>query len=605
MYQIFRFMKKTIIIAGILGLLGCSIVVMNGKNHAIDDVAIQHKVGLNGTSQTIFANKYGNYLAGRTASINGDHQNAAQFLGHIAMIEKQQAPKILSELAIRHYLLSGEIEKAITLAKVNDDSASKGKDDKKSLKNNGGYGGLLLFVEALKNDDFTEADARLNHVNSDGLASLFMPFLQSWLEFNNTKKPNRITAADGLAHNQFRNLQHYHEALQLELSGDLDKAKVIYEKTTLEPQKMPDAMLLQAINFFATNNQNEQAVLLVDKMRQLHPRDAFWYIRNTENLIEEIKGYEYIKIQSTTDGIAESLANIGYILANEGAVEEGQILLQLAIYLRSNNDLYKMILAESLENADNYDAAISLYEQIKQPEFIADLVQIAIARTLHASGEKQQSRQLLQQLLLKSPLKYNIQVMLGDLERDAKHDELALTYYNDALVSIGEPKNIDWPLLFRRSIIYDNLGMWEKSQADLQHALSLSPNEPELVNYLAYSWLLRGEKLEQAKEMLAQAVKDAPANAHIIDSYGYALYRLGEYDKAFGVLETALSLIPSDPTINDHYGDILWRLGRKTEAKFHWKRALTFKPTEKGAVIAIKQKLKTGLTKLNGIKVAQ
>ncbi len=614
-------MNKTLVIIGIFALLGCSAMLVGKSYNSSNDATMQQSAAINSPQPLAFANKYGNYLAGRTASINGDHLNAAKFLGHIAQLEKKKSPPMLGNLAIRHYLLSGEIEKAIKLADFYDDKAKSNISTAKA-KNiipDDGYNNLLLVVSALKDkqtpeneiveneivenadlkkQDFAIAELRLKNINPQGFASLFVPFIQSWIAFEQTNKITRVTVADALPHQQLRSLQYYHEALQLEINAEIAKAAAIYEKHTINIEKTPDAMIFSALRFFNANNLSAKSLELLEELRSKRPRDAFWHMRTTEEMLKEIANCDYLKISNTTQGVAESLANIGYILASEGAAEEGQILLQLAIYLRPNHDLYKLILAESLEELDYFDAALNLYQQIKQPPFVADLVQISIARTLHSQGKTEQAKELLQQLAKTLPVKYNIEVMLGDLERAANNDAQAIAHYSKALEIIGKPSKIDWPLLFRRGILLDQLGELEKAQTDFTTALSLSPSEPEIVNYMAYSWLMRGEKLEQAREMLEGAVDSAPNNAHIIDSYGFALYLLGDYKKAFNVLEAALELIPADPTVNDHYANVLWQLGRKNEAIFHWKRALLFKPNEKGAKSAIKLKLKNGLKPL-------
>ena len=86
-----------------------------------------------------------------------------------------------------------------------------------------------------------------------------------------------------------------------------------------------------------------------------------------------------------------------------------------------------------------------------------------------------------------------------------------------------------------------------------------------------------------------------PYDGYIVDSVGWAYYRLGRYDDAAQTLEAAVLLVPGDPTINDHLGDALWKAGRKMEARFQWNHALTFSADDSEKA-EIEQKLKTGLT---------
>jgi Flp pilus assembly protein TadD len=126
----------------------------------------------------------------------------------------------------------------------------------------------------------------------------------------------------------------------------------------------------------------------------------------------------------------------------------------------------------------------------------------------------------------------------------------------------------------------------------LQRALELSPDQPEVLNYLGYTWVDRGENLEQALEMLLRAFNARPSSGAILDSVGWAYYRMGNYPQALAYLETAIQVSPTDPTLNDHLGDIYWRLERRIEARFQWQRALTLEPDEAALIEA---KLENGL----------
>jgi len=135
---------------------------------------------------------------------------------------------------------------------------------------------------------------------------------------------------------------------------------------------------------------------------------------------------------------------------------------------------------------------------------------------------------------------------------------------------------------------------WQKAEDDFLHALKLMPDQPDVLNYLAYGWLTQNTHLKKAEEMLKIAIISQPNNAYIMDSYGWALYKLKRYDDAVKFLERANLMIPYDPTTNDHLGDIYWKTGRKNEARFQWQRALGFKPQKEDAE-KIKMKLEEGL----------
>ena len=120
------------------------------------------------------------------------------------------------------------------------------------------------------------------------------------------------------------------------------------------------------------------------------------------------------------------------------------------------------------------------------------------------------------------------------------------------------------------------MGEWDRAEADFRTALELNPGQPQVLNYLGYSLVEKQIKLDEALEMIEQAVAASPDSGYIVDSLGWVLYRLGRYDEAVGHMERAVELMPVDPVVNDHLGDVYWAVGRAREAQFQWMRALSF-----------------------------
>src|SRR5438477_12673099 len=151
-----------------------------------------------------------------------------------------------------------------------------------------------------------------------------------------------------------------------------------------------------------------------------------------------------------------------------------------------------------------------------------------------------------------------------------------------------------WSLYYSRGIALERSGQWPRAEADLLHALELKADQPLVLNYLGYSWIDRGENLERGLKMIEKAVELRPEDGYIIDSLGWAHYRMGDYEGAVQYLEKAIELVPEDPTINDHLGDAYWRTERLIEARFQGRRALQLGPQESD-VKPIEAKLEHGL----------
>jgi tetratricopeptide (TPR) repeat protein len=185
-------------------------------------------------------------------------------------------------------------------------------------------------------------------------------------------------------------------------------------------------------------------------------------------------------------------------------------------------------------------------------------------------------------------------IALGDAYRGQNSYDDAIDAYDHAEKAIGAPAKSDWPLFYARAMVEDAAKHWDKAEAYANIALKLSPEQPELLNFLGYSWVDKNQHIPEALAMLEKARQLRPYDGYIMDSVGWAYYRLGRYDDAARTLEAAVLLVPGDPTVNNHLGDALWKSGRRLEARFQWNHALTFN-AEGSEKAEIEQELKTGL----------
>ena len=151
-----------------------------------------------------------------------------------------------------------------------------------------------------------------------------------------------------------------------------------------------------------------------------------------------------------------------------------------------------------------------------------------------------------------------------------------------------------WGLFFSRGVCSESLHNFDAAEVDLRRALELNPNEPQVLNYLGYSLVDRGLKLDEALDMIKRAVAGKPDSGQITDSLAWAYFRLGRYKEALAPMEQASLMEPVDPIVTDHLGDVYWMNGRKREAGYQWRRALSYGPEEKD-VARIQAKIEQGL----------
>ena len=157
---------------------------------------------------------------------------------------------------------------------------------------------------------------------------------------------------------------------------------------------------------------------------------------------------------------------------------------------------------------------------------------------------------------------------------------MSIKYYSKTLSELDPKTLIYAEVLFRRGGSYERIHNYEKSDEDLIQSLEINPDEPHVLNYLAYSWLERNYQIDEAIQMLEKAYEQKQNDPYIIDSIGWAYYLIGDYIKAERFLRKAVSIMPTDPIVNDHYGDILWKLEQKIQASYFWKNVLTFEDTD-------------------------
>lgn len=197
-------------------------------------------------------------------------------------------------------------------------------------------------------------------------------------------------------------------------------------------------------------------------------------------------------------------------------------------------------------------------------------------------GQTDAAISLLNQLIAQNPGEIGAMQEAGDILRNNNQFAAAIPYYSKAIAALpNPPPEGAWALYYDRGISIDQGGEWNKAEPDLQEALSLSPNQPFVLNYIGYTWALRGENLPKARAMLTQAVSLAPSEGAIIDSLGFVNLKSGDTKQAMQLLIKAVQMDPDDAEVNAHLGDAFYAAGEKLQAGYQWQRALALKPDAK------------------------
>lgn len=536
----------------------------------------------------------GNYLSGDYALRSNDLDTAAAIFQKT--LEENPTDTLALRNAYRVSLAQGNVDSAVSLIRRYLDI---GKAD--SSMN------LVLAAEAMKNKESGKAEIILNtqtqetSLISGSVNRVVTPFLQIWTKAGQKKTDEAITfVTDMMKQEEAPDLfMHYQTALLYELTGKAQEAEPHLSKIIDKEPALPYHFVRAAGNIFERIHQPQRALELYTKFGSQYPQSFYF-----NEAIERAKAGTSVPdsvIPAPEMGFSEVLMEAARVLYGSGHYTEGMLYLQLALYLNPTNDEAKMLLATYYENLENRQKTIEVYKTIPHGSDFYLLSRIAIADNLYQSGKADKAIDQLVTLTRPENAPHIALISLADILRKDKRYEEAANIYGRIIGRLQTPEMKDWPVFFARGICYERAKNWPAAEADLKKALELKPGQPEVLNYLGYSWIDRNENIDEAKAMVEKAVTARPDDAQIIDSMGWVLFKTKDYERASEFLEKAVEITPYDAVINDHLGDAYWRQGRRTEAQFQWRRVLQYHGgNEDVSKAAVEKKLQHGLPESEG-----
>ncbi|WP_158043976.1 tetratricopeptide repeat protein [Skermanella pratensis] len=519
----------------------------------------------------------GSYLAGRHAQQADDWAAAAEFMARALADD----PENLALLR-RTYLLQlgdGRIGDAAGLAR------------RLTAAEPGNHlAATLLAADDVIAGRFAEAQARLAGGTDDALARYVEPIMLAWIAVGRGDLPAAWAALEPMSKAQgFAVLHNFHAGLIAEHTGDAVAAESWFLKAI--GAGAPLRIVQTVGGFFERAGRPEEARALYGKFIADNPGTLLLQA-DLDRLARGEKPAP--TVSDPRQGIAEALFDIASALNQEGAGELALMYGRIAVHLRADLPLARLMIGDILAQRTRHEAALAEYAAVGGGDGLRWTARLRSAGLLEKLGRTDEAVALLDAMAAERPDRADALIELGDVQRGAERFDQAIAAYDAALSRLGEPQARHWLLYYTRAISYDKTKRWTEAERDLQRALELSPDQPLLLNYLGYSWIDRGMNLDRGRSMIERAVQLKPSDGYIIDSLGWALYRLGDFGGAVTHLERAVELKPLDPTINDHLGDAYWQVGRRAEARFQWRRALQ-NAEEAELARAIQGKLDNGL----------
>jgi Flp pilus assembly protein TadD len=312
--------------------------------------------------------------------------------------------------------------------------------------------------------------------------------------------------------------------------------------------------------------------------------------------MDDIKGGDKLAalVESVQAGAAEVLYGLGASLGRQGGEDLALVYLQLALYLQPKHALALLSLADLYENLKKPHLAIKIYERMPVDSPLRRNAEIQLGVNYDAIDRTDEAKKHLEKLIATRADDLEAIMALGNILRARKSFQECAEVYGKGIATVAKPEKPNWLIFYFRGICYERDKQWPKAEADLKKALELFPDQPHVLNYLGYSWVDQGVHLDDGMAMIRKAVDQRPDDGYIVDSLGWAYYRINNFEEAVKHLERAVELKPEDPTINDHLGDAYWKVGRILEARFQWSHARDLKP-EPEELEKIQAKLKSGL----------
>ena len=522
---------------------------------------------------------YGDYLAGRHAERESDLSTAADFM-LVALKNNAENRQLLQDTFLL-VAADGRHVEAVRLARR-----------LVALNPEQGAAQLVLLVDALVRNDMAAAESVMAAMPSGGLNKFLNPLLEAWLQIGKDDLEAGQTAIEALAENSgFEVLAQLHSALMEDVAGQPEAARTAYEEALAAAAQPSLRLVWLAGNFHERQGDAAAArALYEDYLSGADGSGIF------DPALERVAAGRQPEpaVADFRQGLAEALFNLSGLLSQERAERMALLHVHLALRLKPDFEVGRILLGEILEDQERSLEAIEAYRQIDPASAFTWTARLRIADQLDAAGRTDEAVGELQALADDWPEHYEPLFRLGNLLRGEERFEEAASAYDGAFERLGEPQPRHWTMFYFRGIALERSDQWERAEQDFKTALELEPEQPYVMNYLAYSWVEKKQHLDEAQEMLVRAVELRPTDGFIVDSLGWVYYRLQDYDKAVEYLEKAVELRPQDPVINDHLGDAYWKVGRFQEARFQWRRALSLEP-EADLIPTIEVKIERGL----------
>jgi tetratricopeptide (TPR) repeat protein len=515
------------------------------------------------------------FLAGRLAQGRGDTRAAAEY--YSAALKYDPDNVELLQRAFTLLVAEGRMDEAGPLA-----------DRLIAFDSDAAIPLLVVGLRDAREGRYAEAEARFAALPKRGVFAFLSPMMTAWAKAGAGSTDQALEALAPLAAIQgLGPMRAFHAGLINDIAGRGPAAEEGY-KLALDGQASIRSVEAAGA-YYQRAGQPERAKELYTRYTSEHPESMLF---DGERLLRAGGGIAR-PVADAKAGMAEALFDMSSLMRQGNALDLAMVFSRLTLAVQPDFALAQMNVADILSSQERFTEANAVYRGIPASSPVAEFGRLRVAMNLEEMGQTDAALKELDELAHAKPTGLDALVTKGDVLRRKKRFEEAAVAYDTAIKRVPALEAHHWTLLYSRGISYERSHQWPKAEADFLKALELKPDQPDVLNYLGYSWVDQGLHLAEARGMIEKAVSLRPKDGAIVDSLGWALYRLGDYQSAVKVLERAIELKPEDPTINDHLGDAYFQIGRFEEATFQWNRAMTLDP-EPEQIDPLQQKIRSG-----------
>ena len=513
----------------------------------------------------VFANS-GSYIAGQFAEKERDFRNASYY--YIDLISRGETDREIIKRTVIYSALSGNFEVATAISrKIND------------LELSYPVANLIIFAEAIKNRENRKISESFEQ-HKKNLPNIFQNVAEFWILIINDEKDKAFKLINSLRIDNEAQLQivNYNQLLAYVYFNEYEQAKTLYENMDFSDFLFDSESALGLLEYFKKDKKSNVFESILKKVRSASD-NSYYVVALMDGLsngekINSIEISPYKQIAEVFFRWSQSVQTRGKNSINK------PFYLALANYADPTSSFLKLKTATVLFDAENYALSKEILDNFSKDDlfFTDSIVETTFA--IEQLDNDESALEYIEKFINDGFDNARLLKTYGSLQRSQRLYKEAIKSYTGAIEAAKRELHTEslWPILFLRGISFERSKDWSLAEADFISALELSPDQPQILNYMGYSLLERKEKVDQAMRMILLAAQKAPDSYHIIDSLGWAYFQTGDFQKALLYLERAMELESTDPIVNDHLGDVLWMLGRKREAKFQWKKSLAFKP---------------------------